>query len=455
MFRWWAFWRRVQYGTGFFVLLTLISVSVYYAYFYTPPSCVDGIMNREERGVDCGGVCARVCTFDAIPLVTSWVESFEVMDGQYNAVAYIQNKNTDIGIQKLIYTFKLYDDRGLITERTGDISVSGIGEYPIFEGRIATGDRIPTRTEIVFDSYEWMKSLNTEGDFSLISRELSGADALPRLTAKIRNADLVNVDDVEIVATIFDSRRNPLTASRTVVENFSGRTTEDIVFTWPQPIATTLRSCEVPTDVVLAIDLSGSMNNDGGVPPEPISSVITAAESFVKRLKDHDQSSLVTYATQAVLVEPLSRETDRIASVVANLTISPKEEQGSTNTGDAIKIMREEMLSDRHDVNARKVAVLLTDGLANAPDENPEVYAQNEAHKLKALGVDVFTIGLGASVNADFLKAIASSPSRYYNALSSEDIDDIYTEITKALCEDGATVIDIIPVPKSNFAPLE
>jgi Mg-chelatase subunit ChlD len=211
----------------------------------------------------------------------------------------------------------------------------------------------------------------------------------------------------------FDASGNPLTASQSFMKYFPGRTTQDAVFTWPKPIAKTLRSCDVPTDVVLAIDLSGSMDDDGKTPPQPVTSVLSAAEAFVNRLKAHDQIGVVTFATNALLVEKLTHEIQKVAEVVKKLAISPKEQQGSTNTGDALKRMREELSSERHSTEARKVAILLTDGLATAPKKDPDVYAQSEATLLKDMDVQLFTIGLGEKANETFLKNIASSEAQY------------------------------------------
>ena len=99
----------------------------------------------------------------------------------------------------------------------------------------------------------------------------------------------------------------------------------------------------------------------------------------------------------------------------------------------------------------RKVAILLTDGLATAPAKDPEIYAQTEAEALKKTDVQLFTIGLGNSANAEFLKSIASGEKQYYNAPSTGDLTRIYTSITESICEDGPTVIDIIPMAKTSF----
>ena len=455
MFRRWAFLRRVAYGTGFLAVLTLFGVGVYYGKFYTAPTCFDGVQNGNERAVDCGGACVRVCALDVQPLRIVWAESFKIVDGQYNAVAYVENNNSTIGTPSLGYTFKLYDHDGLIVERKGKTALPMYGTYPLFEGRIFTGERIPTRTELTFDSdVVWLPGTMGTEQFSLIKRDLMGADSDPRLVAEVRNNALDEAKNVEIIATIFDTQKHPLTASRTVVDYFPGRSNQNITFTWPEPIAKTLRSCEVPTDVMLAIDLSGSMNDDGGKPPEPVSSVLSAAEAFVTRLNTHDMVGLVTFATNASLISKLSNDIQQSTGVISHLSIAPADERGSTNTGDAIKYIREEMSSSRHNKDARKVAILLTDGLTNAPGKTPEAYALAEAEKLKALDVQVFTIGLGTKLNETFLKDMASSPLHYYKAPSIKEVNAIYTQITKAICEDGVAVIEVIPKVETNFAPL-
>lgn len=451
----WAFWRRVQYLTGVFVLFAIVGVGVYYGYFYESATCFDGQQNGEERGVDCGGACTRICAFDVLEPNVLWSRAFEVTDGQYNAVAYIENRNLNSGTPEVSYTFSLYDDEGLITERSGTTILPPDSVYPIFEGRINTGTRVPTQTVLELGGGSvWLPASAGREQFVVESRTLRGVDNSPRLDARITNTAIEEAQEVEIVATIFDSQGTALTASRTFVDRFAGQTTEDVVFTWPEPIAKTLRSCEIPTDVVLGIDLSGSMNDDGGTPPEPITSVLNAATAFVNRLKEGDQASVVTYATDAALVRQLTSETTGVRDTIAALSIDPAEEVGSTNTGDAINIAFEEIESSRHNLNARKVFVLLTDGLANAPDEEPEQYARNAAAELKAEGTTVYTIGLGDNVNEAFLREIASAQDQYYRAVDAADLDSIYRSITASICEDGPSVIEIIPKTDASFAPL-
>jgi Mg-chelatase subunit ChlD len=197
------------------------------------------------------------------------------------------------------------------------------------------------------------------------------------------------------------------------------------------------------------------MNNDGANPPEPVTSVLAAAENFAGQLRAEDRVSVVTFATDAIINSPLTTNRSTTRDLIKRLTIKPEEERGSTNTGDALKKAREELTSARHNPDARSVIVLLTDGLATAPGDDPEAYALEEATKVIAEDITVFTIGLGASVNMDFLRSIASTPEQAFAAPATSTLKSIYSAITAAICEDGAARIDVIPKTRSNFAPLE
>jgi Mg-chelatase subunit ChlD len=454
--RMWAFWRRVQYGAGYVTVLAGLITGVYFLYFYAAPTCFDLKMNGEEIGIDCGGACTRICAFTVRPPVIRWAQSFPANVGQYNAVAYVENANQFAGTPELRYTFTLKDREGIITTRTGTTVLPPDSTYPVFEGRIDTSGRVPTETTLTLEPADlWLPYAFGRAQFRTSDLALTGADSRPRLNARIENGELTPARDVEVVATIFDARGNPLTASQTFVPDIAARSGRDIVFTWPVPIAKTLRSCEVPTDVIMAIDLSGSMNNDGDNPPEPISSVLKAAESFVGQLRQNDRISLVTFATEGRIDLPLTLDTTVARGEIASLVIDPAEERGSTNTGDALLKAQSELNSPRHNPDARSVVVLLTDGLATAPDEEPETFALEAAAALREDDISVFTIGLGASVNMDFLRQLATTPEQAYAAPQTSTLASIYSSITAAICEDGAARIDVIPKTRDNFAPLD
>lgn len=451
----WAFKRRLIYGSFFALVLSLILGYIYISYLYAAPTCFDNKQNGDEAGEDCGGSCVRICAFEVTQPSVKWARSFKVTDGQYNAVAYVENLNRVAASPEVPYTFSLYDEQGLILERSGRTILPPNSVYPIFEGRIMTGSRVPTRTFLELgEPTLWQPAEAGREQFTIADRQLTGADEKPKLDVVIRNNSLEEAKEVEVVATIFDARGTALASSETFVDNFAPRSDTNVVFTWPEPIATTLRSCEIPTDVLMAIDVSGSMNDDGKNPPEPLTSVKQAAERFVNRLGANDQTGVVTFATKAELNTPLSLNKGAAASVIAGLAIKAAEESGSTNTGEGLSLSGTELISARHNADARKVMVLLTDGLATAPDEEPEGYAINIANAIKQADIEIYAIGLGEKVNMDFVRQISTAPSYAYQALTSTDVDRIYETITTSLCEEGAAVIDVIPKTGASFTPL-
>jgi hypothetical protein len=106
-FRRWAFWRRFQYSTGFLSVLGVCGVLIYFLAFYNPASCFDGILNGQETFVDAGGTCVQIDPTTVIPPSLVWAKSFEIAEGQYNAVAYVENENQTAATPALEYTFQL------------------------------------------------------------------------------------------------------------------------------------------------------------------------------------------------------------------------------------------------------------------------------------------------------------------------------------------------------------
>lgn len=470
----WAFWRRVQYGAGFTAFCSLITIMVYFGFFYTPANCFDGFLNNDELGIDCGGSCTLICPFTVMPPKVVWAESFKIVDGQYNAVAYIENKNPQAGTPALAYTFKLFDGAEVIAERKGVTILPPDSVYPVFEGRVLTKDnRTPTKTEIDIETADtWLPANIGRSQFRTLDIELLSADARPRLNVKLENTELTSAKGVEVVATIFNQEGKPLTSSQTVIDEFDSRSEKDITFTWPNPIAKTVRSCEVPSDVMLVLDRSGSMAADGGNPPEPLESAKQSAKMFVKLLRERDTVGYLSYATEPSnpIEQQLTGDFKQVANSIQGTKMGVKGVQ-YTNMGDAFLSALNELTSARHREDARKVIVFLTDGDVTRP-LNPKTgsadreyaakYAIDMANKAKEADVTVYAIGFGdffskaEAVERDvsLIKNLASSADTYYEAPTVSDLEVVYKKIASDLCEMGPARIDVITKTDANFAPL-
>ncbi len=469
-FRWWAFWRRMQYGIGYALIVMLCVTGVYYNYFYEPDSCFDEMQNGDELAPDCGGSCVRICSFTVEPPRVLWAESFAVTDNQYNAVAYVENRNQVAGTPELRYKFQLFDKDGLINEKSGVTSLPPNSTQPIFEGRIATGGRVPSYTTLELESSQlWLPGASDRSNYRTTALELLHADTRPRLNVTLQNDNLYTVSNVEVIATIFDARGTPLTASQTFIDNFVGRTQSNLVFTWPRPIAKTVRSCEVPSDIMIVLDRSGSMAADGGTPPEPLESAKSSAKTFVEQLRATDQIGFLSYATTPS--SPIEQEltTDKTMAVGAILsTAMGSDGVQYTNMGEAIKIATDELVSARHRADARKVMILFTDGDVTRPLNSAGQrdvafageYAKTLAKTAKDQDIIIYTIGFGdffatssdlISRDLTLISDLASAPALSFTAPTLADLARVYSEIADSICEEGAARIDVVPKTGGGF----
>ena len=468
----WAVWRRIQYGGGLLSIILLMVVGVYYGYFYASPTCYDGVKNGGEVGIDCGGKCIPICATQVSAPEVEWTESFLIAPYQYNAVAYVRNANMTAGTPNLNYTFRFYSkDNQLITERSGQTSLLPNGITPVFAGRIDTMNRELSRTEIELDPISlWLPVSEGRDRFRIGTFDLTGADSSPHLTAEIENTSLQPAKNIDVVATIFDSAGTPLTASRTYREQLAARSSTDLDFTWPNPIASTVRSCIVPTDIMMILDRSGSMAADGGDPPEPLESTKRAAQQFVSQTRERDQVGFLSYATTPSdsIDQVLIKDKTRAQQAIAETTMGTDGIQ-YTNMGAAFDVAFQELRGPRARGDARKAIVFLTDGDVTRP-VNPETgerdveyagsFARQSANRAKDAGVTIYTIGFG-----DFFKEIenvldrdiqlvedlATDPDKSYIAPTISELQQVYTNIAEDICEDGPTRVDILPNSGSSF----
>ena len=144
-------------------------------------------------------------------------------------------------------------------------------------------------------------------------------------------------------------------------------------------------------DLMMAIDLSGSMGTDdfifNGRPIDRLSIVKATAEDFIDRRKS-DRIGLILFSNKAYLQSPLTFDHKTLDSLLDEAQVGLTGQE--TAIGDAIAIATKR-LKDRPEEN--RVLILLTDGTNNAGVMQPL-----QAAKLaNELGIRIYTIGVGSN----------------------------------------------------------
>jgi hypothetical protein len=235
----WAAKRKLTY-LGLVVLCFAVVLFLYlYPKFTVPPTCTDAKQNGNERGVDCGGACARICVEDTTPLVVKWSRSYAVAKGYYNAFAYVENQNISAASREVSYEFTLFDEKNLfIASRQGKTYVPPNGRFAVFEPAIATGERVPKNTLFRFTSTPvWVSAKDRFSDLKLLTSTESptNLDVAPKLKGVVENASLYTIKNINVFAIIYDSNGNALGTSATQINGISSGVKKDVFFTWRTP----------------------------------------------------------------------------------------------------------------------------------------------------------------------------------------------------------------------------
>lgn len=246
----------------FFILLGLavvavLAVLIFFIFFDAQPTCNDGKQNQDEIGIDCGGVCQKVCPAETSEIITLWNRVFKVREGQYDVAAFLENPNP-FGVRALAYEFKIYDeDNILIRELAGVTPVNPEERFLITVANIDVGKRIPARAFIeVASDPTWLRlnSVNRP-KLTVSDRELTFSPA-PRLRATLTNESFVAVDAITVSAIVFDKDKNALGVSSTFVDGLKAGESKDIFFTWAENFAREASVVEIIPRTNLLLDNS-------------------------------------------------------------------------------------------------------------------------------------------------------------------------------------------------------
>ncbi|MBN2094153.1 MAG: VWA domain-containing protein [Candidatus Zambryskibacteria bacterium] len=452
----WASRRKTIFLSSIVLVLFAITYSIFWYFWYSPPSCSDGVQNGDETGIDCGGSCPVICSTDVLKPIIRWdPRMFEISPGVWNALVYVENPNVNIDATYVPYKFVFYDENNqILEEREGATILPKAKTVGIFEGSILTKNNHSPQKAIfeIGKNISWDENGETY-DLDMTHGSLENLDDEPRVEANIKNNGVEEIKNIELVIAIFDGYDNAVAASRTFIESLKKNQSQKILFTWPRPFNLGFRICEKPSDIVLALDKSGSMAALGQNPPQPLTDAKTAASFFTLNLGPEDGVGVVSFATEAINISNgIISDFVSVRDAIESIKIESNGTQ-YTNIFDALHKARL-AIAAKADNDYSKIIILLTDGIANNP-QNPEgkteeddiKYAENlaleEAIKAKTEGLIIYTIGLGNNINESFLKKIASEESNYFFAPTADNLKIIYKDISYDICKEIPARIEI------------
>ncbi len=200
-------------------------------------------------------------------------------------------------------------------------------------------------------------------------------------------------------------------------------------------------------DIVLALDISGSMASLDFEPQNRLEAAKRVIGDFIGE-RTYDRIGLVVFAREAFNQAPLTTDHAVLNRLLERVELAPdlKLEDGTAiglGIANAANMIKDSQAKSR-------VVILLTDGVNNAGQIDP----QTAANAAKALGIKVYTIGMGrpgqvpvpvtdafggkqvvyqeSQIDEDALKQIAEKTGgMYFRAEDTRGLQQIYDRINQ------------------------
>lgn len=210
----------------------------------------------------------------------------------------------------------------------------------------------------------------------------------------------------------------------------------------PQSASTNQKSNIEGIDIVMAMDVSGSMLARD-LKPDRLTAAKGVASEFVEGRPD-DRMGLVIFSGESFTQVPLTTDHGVLLNMIEEMKNGLIDDGTAIGDGLATAISR---LKDSEAIS--KVIILLTDGMNNAGSVDP--YTAAEMAKL--FGVRVYTIGVGTygtapypvqtpfgtqlqqmkvEIDEKLLNSIATTTDgKYFRATSTQKLDEVFKEIDK------------------------
>lgn len=214
------------------------------------------------------------------------------------------------------------------------------------------------------------------------------------------------------------------------------------------------------TDIVIALDISGSMSASDFEPSRFVAAKDVATK-FVNT-RANDNMGLVVFAGESLSLMPLTNDRAALANAIRQVEMG--ELTDGTAIGDGLASAINRIASGKA---KSKSIILLTDGTNNAGDVPPSTAAQIAKQK----GIKVYTIGVGTNgsikikdpygfstttmetkIDEASLRQIANlTGGKYFRATDERMLNDVFKEIDSL--EKTVLDVDRFTLTDENFMP--
>lgn len=245
--------KRILIGL-IFSLITLFLILTAYFIFSEGPSCADGKLNQNEKGVDCGGVCAPCQDFSSVQDIA--VRSSEFVFGgkdTFDALVKISNPNPSFGSPKFSYRAMLKDSLGnVIDEKNGSgFILPAESKYVAVIGFSVKKEENPSEVVFEISNTEWREFTDYQKPVLSISNkrfdlrsDIVGGES----SGLLKNESAFDFDRIKVIVVLRDSGGKLVGVNMTQVSTVRAGEERDFPLLWPYQLPGEVSSVEVEAE---------------------------------------------------------------------------------------------------------------------------------------------------------------------------------------------------------------
>lgn len=238
-------------------LLILIAFLVFiYLKFQTKPSCVDGIQNQNEQGVDCGGICAERCALVAQQNLAVQQTGFvpSGVANNYDIYGVVSNPNQALGSGSFNYQFTVKDAAGTTIATKNDTGFILSGETKYLVSSNQTMSDTPASVELSLGNPQWIEvnDLYEKPQLKIVYKnykEITNGVGFSEATGLLKNESPLDFSLIKLEIILKDNQGQVIGLNSTQMGTVQAGENRDFRFFWPNKFPGTVANMEVQPEV--------------------------------------------------------------------------------------------------------------------------------------------------------------------------------------------------------------
>lgn len=233
------------------VILLLLALAI--SRMLPEGSCNDAVMNQNELGVDCGGICPQACEIEAQELIIDNYGSVPAgVQGKYDFYAQITNPNAIFGSKKFEYLIEFKDAAGepTATRQGSAYILPGERKY-VIETNIESVPAISYDFKIL--NSQWVEFTHYEKpDLQVVNKNynmISSGTGFSEATGLVKNESHFDFDTIKIHIMLKNEQGTVVALNSTQMRTVRAGESRDFRVFWPNSFPGSVRSVDTQPEV--------------------------------------------------------------------------------------------------------------------------------------------------------------------------------------------------------------